>query len=1070
MEERDNFRKFIAIIICMIILFTESDALQLSWVVHANGITPQVSTLDAVTNLYWNENSSATVAWTGVNEANYYSVTVNVYDSDCLTLIGSEETGTTDLTLDVQQEIHNIVDDAEYAMVMVSVAVAAIKKQEETVISKSESVMSGLWEYRIVKIAIPTPTNVSLTEDLVAEFECDIENPEENVEYYGLSIYIGNEHCSSTYRSHVEWENGTARIDLRDIITGWARYFGVDGETSVKYAVTLYAKGDTYVSSKQSEWSNTLVCDFVGNPIPTPTDVSLTEDLVAEFECDIENPEENVDYYGLSVYIGNRHYSTNYRRSVEWENETARIDLRDIITDAVRMMGIYGETSIKYAVIVYAKGDTYVSSKQSEWSNTVVCDFVRTPIPTPINVSLSEDLVAEFECNIEKPEDNIEYYGLSIYIDNEHGSSNYRSTVEWENGTARIDLRDIITDWARHFGVGGETSVKYAVTLYAKGDTYVSSKQSEWSNVVVFNGHKSVERLTLTPANPLVCLGESYYLGKTTTPVDAYYASIVWSSDDESVVIVDENGQITGMAVGIANVTATIGEIASTVPVTVYGMSSNIGDEGTKGEITEVARGIINGIVNGEVSELEGTDVSAETLVRFRKDVADGTVTVDDVWVNFNSQGRDLEYCQQNWDYSGFLEWQGTQYGNDNDWKFGYGMDAGYEIGYTDTEGMNHHIGNIVEFNKEYEFVFDVPDGAIPELQEGKKRNYNAVRYHDEEYEVVDTRVDNNGKIIVKSDKYSEFILMYEDVDETVFERLVEKETHSATMGDVITINYYLVLKDGVSNPKMTAWLDEDSKTDVSGELQKDGRYKFRYSVAAPQMTSVVYSTFTAEIDDEVVTTEIETYSVREYAETVILSGKTSQTMKDLAAQMLNYGAYAQRYFNYNASDLANKNLEYLGYSTSLDSSVINENALTAIEAYDGEIKAHFTTNALIFESDMELKYYITLDEELDNVYMAYRLRDNGGEYKYIPLKKSETRYYATIKGIKAPLLPDVYETFICVKNGGQYIQISDTKYYSAECYATAIYQKSTDNDMRNAVVAMMTYCKAARIHFGLDE
>ena len=201
----------------------------------------------------------------------------------------------------------------------------------------------------------------------------------------------------------------------------------------------------------------------------------------------------------------------------------------------------------------------------------------------------------------------------------------------------------------------------------------------------------------------------------------------------------------------------------------------------------------------------------------------------------------------------------------------------------------------------------------------------------------------------------------------------------------------------------------------MPGILQSDGRYKFAYSVAAPQMTEVVYNTITAEKNGEEITTDVYSYSVREYGEAVIKSESTSKTMKDLAAQMLNYGAYTQLYFGYNTDDLANKNLTELGYSTALDDSMINLSAEATFDPFDGETKAQFTTNSLIFESDTALKYYITMDEKFDNAYMAYRVKDSGDEYSYIPLTPNGDRYYATIKGIKTPLLTDYYETFVCL-------------------------------------------------------
>ena len=135
---------------------------------------------------------------------------------------------------------------------------------------------------------------------------------------------------------------------------------------------------------------------------------------------------------------------------------------------------------------------------------------------------------------------------------------------------------------------------------------------------------------------------------------------------------------------------------------------------------------------------------------------------------------------------------------------------------------------------------------------------------------------------------------------------------------------------------------------------------------------------------------------------------------------------------------------------------------------YAGEKKAQFTTNSLVFENKFTLKYYMTLDEGVTNAYMAYRLRDGADDtYKYVPLTASGSRYYAKIRNIAAPNLTEYYETFICVKTDDGYKQISDTKYYSPECYANVAYENGSDT-LKDAMVAMMMYCKSARVYFGL--
>jgi len=63
--------------------------------------------------------------------------------------------------------------------------------------------------------------------------------------------------------------------------------------------------------------------------------------------------------------------------------------------------------------------------------------------------------------------------------------------------------------------------------------------------------------------------GESYRLDATVTPSNATDATIKWSSSDNSVVTVDQQGVITGKSAGTATVTATCNGFTDTCEVTV---------------------------------------------------------------------------------------------------------------------------------------------------------------------------------------------------------------------------------------------------------------------------------------------------------------------------------------------------------------------------------------------------------------------------------------------------------------------------------------------------------------------
>ena len=940
---------FVFVLSLSVISISNTYALEETQLNNAEGS----ETIDPVTNLVWVESSSATLSWNAVEEANYYSVLVTVYENNGITIIGSTTTGTTSNQLDVQQEIYDVVSGNDYDYVKVMATVTSQFKQDDVVVKQGSSVTTGLFSYYFTHlIQIPTPTNVVLHNDYSVTFECDMDNLNQAVNQIDFSIWKkdGEENIGICTREY-EIEGNKIKIQIPNTsLEVFCRSYSITGDVEIVVIITIEGK-DGYDNSDSSERSNSVVYESHLIQIPTPTNVVLHNDYSVTFECDMDNLNQAVNQIDFSI----------------WKKD--------------------GEENIG------------------------IC-------------------TREYEIEGNKIKIQIPNTSLEVFC--------------------------------RSYSITGDVEIVVIITIEGK-DGYDNSDSSERSNSVVYNGFIPVESIILSPQTPYISKGNSYYLGKTITPLDAHYDNIEWISSNPSIVHIDATGKITGVSAGTATITATIGDISTSVIVTVYEINTNVDSEQAEDLIGE-AGDIIDEIINNDNPDYSNTDIDGNNIDDIANEIINGIQFNYEFWIYYNWYGYGIGHYNTIWDY--IIAWYNALYGEHN-WNFGYGYEIEYEIGYTDNNHNNHHVGNIVEFQNEFNITLDLPND-LPEQGHGKKRNYCLVRCHNGQYETVPVWVDGNGKIHSKSNKYSDFILMYEDIDIVEDSEIYKKETHSISLGENIKINTYLELQEDVTNPVMTLWLDENNKTIVNGSIQGDGRYKFDFDVASPQMSSTIYYTITATKGEAQLITETKTYSVREYCEAILNSDK-SQEMKNLAAQMLNYGAYSQIYFGYNIEDLANKNLESLGYSTILDSSVINQNAVVSFKEYDGDIKAQFTTNSLVFESEIALKYYVTLDDGVENAYMAYRVKDSDSSYTYVELTKSGNRYYAKIEGIKVPLLTDVYETFICIKNGNEYQQISNTKYYSPECYATAIYNNSTKQNMINAVVAMMMYCNAAKEYFGLN-
>ncbi|MBQ7253363.1 MAG: Ig domain-containing protein [Bacteroidales bacterium] len=79
----------------------------------------------------------------------------------------------------------------------------------------------------------------------------------------------------------------------------------------------------------------------------------------------------------------------------------------------------------------------------------------------------------------------------------------------------------------------------------------------------------SVSAVAVTPDSIELKEGTTAKLYATVLPEDAEYDALVWSSQDETIVTVDQTGEIKGIKAGKAMVYATAGDVANHCNVTV---------------------------------------------------------------------------------------------------------------------------------------------------------------------------------------------------------------------------------------------------------------------------------------------------------------------------------------------------------------------------------------------------------------------------------------------------------------------------------------------------------------------
>lgn len=111
------------------------------------------------------------------------------------------------------------------------------------------------------------------------------------------------------------------------------------------------------------------------------------------------------------------------------------------------------------------------------------------------------------------------------------------------------------------------------VTAVGNGTANVTVRCGTYSATVPVNVTTSPSTITFAQPKYTVDFDQTISIKNDVTvgPEDAQYdaATMTWSSDNEAVVAVDNNGNITGKSKGTANITVRVGSLSKSVPVTV---------------------------------------------------------------------------------------------------------------------------------------------------------------------------------------------------------------------------------------------------------------------------------------------------------------------------------------------------------------------------------------------------------------------------------------------------------------------------------------------------------------------
>ena len=267
------------------------------------------------------------------------------------------------------------------------------------------------------------------------------------------------------------------------------------------------------------------------------------------------------------------------------------------------------------------------------------------------------------------------------------------------------------------------------------------------------------------------------------------------------------------------------------------------------------------------------------------------------------------------------------------------------------------------------------------------------------------------------------------------------------TLKDDLNVNFYMNLN---ADDQVQVTVGEEAVTYNAADLQttEDGKYIVTVEMAAAQMMDAI----TIQIVGS--NAAPETYTIRQYADTVLADG-TKSAYHALVKDMLNYGAMAQVYFNHNAENLANAGIEGFGAAEVTE-------AAYETTIYEGTVDGiSFYSASLVYGSKVAVRlYFKVLSGSIEDYTFSTVLPDaeTGIEANVLtPVAKGDY-YYIEF----ADITPDKWDEVVnlYVIKGEQNIHVQ----YSPLSYMARMSGKATSGDaLKNLLKAMYNYHLAAK-------
>lgn len=392
--------------------------------------------------------------------------------------------------------------------------------------------------------------------------------------------------------------------------------------------------------------------------------------------------------------------------------------------------------------------------------------------------------------------------------------------------------------------------------------------------------------------------------------------------------------------------------------------------------------------------------------------------------------------------------------------------DGNYVTFYYDTQILTLQAGNI-----DGTFAFYTGSGYLYAASDGSNHLKTETTLSDNGSWIITIEADGTATIKAKGEnsrnwlRYnssSSLFSCYESGQKDVVIYKLEQEGEdtaelyaaSMTVGSNLAMNFYVSGAIG-SDYRMTFTIN-GAVYEVTSSKQSNGYLVFTFANIPPQMMGDTITAKLYKSGSDTVLDEVET-SVKEYAEKVIELYPDNETLMNLIADMLKYGAAAQKYVEYKEDELVTDGIDLTGKGSTADPTIDdNHRSMTTEEGTEIDKSVYSFTAAGVrfdFDNKIYVKFKATGDATISlKCNGKYATKEDLGNGTYI--------FYTD--GIDAYSFDEVYTFELYVDNA-----LHQTLTYSVNSYAYAKFTDEQTTAVDELALALYRYGLSAKEYTG---